>query len=455
MKSMKKPARREANTEVAFGAESVGLNGLLPAGVLSPDLYRSQWCPRDLKGKFEKVRSLKDSLFVGGLNSVRLAYFADGFRVVGEAVRAWLEERKLLEAVERLHADVWDEWLLMDNAVVFWRESQDGAPKLVVFDCEIVNYTNRFGIEVLKVKPGRQVLSDPEKVAVGDLWAKAYEQGKEIDITNDGSFHVLTRAKLGKGLCAPRVAQLLDTTTPVLSTIDLLMQADYSGAWRHRDVIRHIKGGHPIESGPHSGKNTYHLKAKQKTAIQKEMKARTGAFDVVSNFDVDLGYSYLDPKFFDDIKYKGVYAQYRAWAGAPAFALETGKVDPVHMDAFGKEGKASRKLVAGLLEKVCNDPRFLGDAKPPGPIRFAWNPHSFRDFKLMLEWVRMTVGQGLASPQTGREVVELDDQVEGDRLVEAAEKRERYTPVFEPKQGMLTDRSERGGRPGENDLPEE
>jgi hypothetical protein len=91
---------------------------------------------------------------------------------------------------------------------------------------------------------------------------------------------------------------------------------------------------------------------------------------------------------------------------------------------------------------------------PPARLVSQWDPRSFTSQKMMLELVRLGVTNGVMSVPTAREYLSLDDKIEGDRIEASAAAPQRYTPVFEAKQGMVNGANRApGGRPSERPHP--
>lgn len=453
-----KRRERAALASGAFSAELTTVIPLLPKGLLDPQAHKAQWTADDLKTAFCLGRSLLDGAkandLVGAVHHSRLCYFSDGLRLTGKAsndtkLLEWMAGEKVWPMLRRLSNDVWREWLLQDNAVAFWKTPAEGElPSVVVLDCEVCNYSSRMGEEVLKVKLKQVTLTPEEKAEMqskwGPRWVDAYTKGKEItlDPKEGENFKVLTWQKLGHGFGMPRLKAVLD----LLSTRQLLQTADWAGAWESVNLTELWSVGHEIKTGPLAGKPTHFITEKKQTAMEKSLKNKRGGRRVVTNFDVSLAYKYLEAAFFDPKKYAGVMAALKLWGGAPVAMFESGIISPLYMQNFQAEGMKSREMVSDFIFAIVNDESFfVGKDRPETPITLGWNPHSFLETKAKLEVLRLAGANAWASPQTAREALGFDDQVEGDRLVEAHKTPERYRPPFEAKQGMGG--STVGGRP--------
>ena len=327
----------------------------------------------------------------------------------------------------------------------------DGAPELMVPDCENVDYKKILGAEELKIKLPKMKLSDNNKRELGS-YATALESGKMIpwgEVSGGQStehFAVRTRGKINGGFVKPRMFSVFTE----LSTLDLLRKGDWNAAWRSKDVIRKYSRGHEIKNGPLAGQPIHFLKTKQAKKIRDELKTKEGVFDLVTNWDAVVSFAFLDPKVFDDIKTKGVMRRLREWAGPLAILLceENNQPSEYWVKILDDEVGTARSDYRRTLEKVFNDPTFFkGAAKAPGRIQVAFNPNTLTTLKMILEKLRLGGGNGYIAPQTAREEMGYDSDREGTRLKEAAKDRDAYTPPFEAKQGMVSGTGPRGGRP--------
>ena len=101
------------------------------------------------------------------------------------------------------------------------------------------------------------------------------------------------------------------------------------------------------------------------------------------------------------------------------------------------EGKAARRAVGKFAEiQIFNNPLWR---KGGGErLKVTFSPFTFYSAKQLLEFLNWSLSNGLMSPQTAREALCLDVEMESKRLIEAAAKPEGFRPVFEAKQGMMS-----------------
>ena len=443
---------------VSFSAEVSPIQALPD----NPALYRSGVLARDLPAACRRARELlADNDFVGTLHHVKLTYFADGLRYAGaaaldankEPVAKWAEKLAFWPALTRLALDTWREFLLCDNAVAFWmgaksKRKADGLPKVAVLDCEAVRYEYQFGVESLEIKFTQSAATADKLKAAGfdARWEKAHRTGGwlKVDPEKGECFEVLTWEKLGNGLGMPRIKTVLEK----LSTRDLLGTADWFGAWESRNLTELWSLGHETRYGKNAGSAANFITAKKKEAVENGLRTKVGSRRVVANFDVKPSYAYLDPKFFDPVKFHSVMLALENWGGAAVQMARLGAATPGLLQAFAAEGRMARAMVAEFLARIVNAETYT---KPPVKIEVEWNPESFTEIKLLLEKLRLVHGVGLMSTQTARESVGLDHGREGDRLEAEKGQPERVSPTFEKAQGMSTP----GGRPSSDGLPPE
>lgn len=425
----------------SYEAAEIGslLTPLLLGERNTADAFLSKWQATTVKDRFKKARKICESnSFVQDVLYLKLAFFNMGFAVTG------------MDGVEsasgydfgQIARDVWNEFLLCDNVVAFWRARGEGEPLPVVtiFDCEQVEYSDAFGLNQVKLTMEASKLDAGRRRALGDRYAGAIESGKPITLNRkDGEcWKVLKIGKRGKGLISPRIYSVFEK----LSALELLEIGDWAGAWTMKNVIRQIKKGHDIKTGPLAGQPLHFITKKVADAIKSEMRNKTGAHDAVTNFDIDILYKFLDPRFFDAKKYDGVIGRLKSWAGAVGQILDP-QPSPNVCEVLNAEMKMARGMVGPFLESIFKDPDFLGEEKAAAKV--IWDKYAAMPWKIRLELTRLGYTNGLLSPQTARGMFGFDDEEESALLLKAHENPKKYWPPFEAKQGFLN--KSQGGRP--------
>lgn len=453
----KAAATKGSQNLVGFSAEQeFPLTPLLPANLLDMNAFRAPW-RRSGQDLYARCRSLNiDNDFIEGVNRIKESYFAQGFNVLenSDAVETFMageDGADLMRLLHQLSDDAWNEWLICEAAVAYWQKPEDGGfPKVSILDCENVEYSYVLGAEQIKVTPNQIKLSKSQRNELGARFADAIEKGKPItlDRKKGECWQVLKRGKRGSsGLGAPSLKAVMD----LISQRELLKIADWAGSWTHKDVIRHIKKGHEITQGSLAGQPVYFLNTPQKNRIIAQNKNKGGAYTVITNFDLNYEFVFFDPAFFDAKKYEGVMSHLNKWAGALGKIHDGGMVSPYLMKMFEQEGMRSRERVARFIEAIVSDEDFAPAMDIPPNLKVGWNPHAFKSVQEILDWVK-TAAAGLASPQTMRGALALDDAVESRRMKKAHADKESYTPVYEQSQGMLTNDGG-DGRPKKGEAP--
>jgi hypothetical protein len=342
-----------------------------------------------------------------------------------------------MEMMQRLNNDVWNEWLLNDNAIVFWIEPEGRQlPKPIVLDTEICNYNATIFGATLSIKVPQRKLSPKESESLSPRWRNAYASGSTITLDPEEGerFKVLKRSKVGDGLATPR----LYCAYRLLRTLGHLHISDGNGAFHSRDVARVISVGRDMKFADALKQPMYFTLTKaEKQQIEKMMKTIRGAYNLTVDSKVKIDWQFMNPKFFEASKYKGTLEQLNLWGGPGMQLLSTGQAWLVPF--FAAEGRSDRSDVGMLLDGLLADPSFLKiKGVPKHRLKVGWNPSSFNDAALVLQRVQFAASQGVASIQTLRDVLGFGNEKESERLAAEKKKPESYVPGFEQKQGMLS-----------------
>ncbi len=448
--------RSMARSRNGFAAEKSSLPGSYgDSAAADVRMFKTAYKTTDLTEIFKKCRhEATYSNFVNWVLYFKGVLFNDGFRVPGA-------DAAHMPALRRIANDVWTEYLINDNAVCFWTPTGSASPStgsaaelpvVQVFDCEDVDYDNSLGIESVTLRFNKKIkLTGAQKAQLPERYVKALEEGRllVLDEDEDEFFRVLTLQKVGKGLAVPRLRAAFDD----LSTLALLGKGDWNAAWTMKDVIRQIKKGHQVTGGNLAGMPVHFMKSEEKDLILKGLQGKTGAFDVVSNFDVDIMYPLFDPKFFSEDKYKGTLMKLIQWSGPVGLLFHSDLTRSLEdlIPIVQAEADYHRLVVASHLESIFNDPNFSGMSG----LKVEFSPVTFVTVKNVLAYVTAGVTNGLMSPQTGQTLMRLNGATEAANMTKARARKQDFTPVFEAKQGLLQGEApttnnpnpETGGRP--------
>lgn len=447
---------REGVVEISARAE-----GISPTGTLTADNFRNLWgigqmgLP-DQKRAFARCRELYSSNdFVGWFVDTTVMACNDGFAVSvekqdgteDESMAEWLRQTDFDFA--KLAQDIFMERVLCSNAVIFWRQSGgEELPDVAVLDSENCDLLNAFGVRMLKVSMKARTLTAEDRQALGERYTAAFS-GKQLTVVNgeQGEYYrFITSQKNGAGLRHPKLFQVFQD----LSLRDLLRTGDWNAAWMIKNIIRLVRRGHEIKGGPLQGQDIHFLKAKEAKKIKAGLATNVGTFDMVTNFDLTVSYSHLDPKYLATAKYDGVKERLHQWLGPLGQMLDQGQIEGDSMKAWEVQCNALRGEVGRLLNRMLNHADFLGAQKPPMPIQVTWSANTFLSFKLIIERVRLAQAAGISSTKTAREDLGYRHQRESARIKAEHADVLGVTPPFEQKQGMGGKNA--GGRPAK-DVP--
>lgn len=475
MATVREMRKREMPIEMA---ESMSLGGgFNPMSGITPETMRQQWgiglmgMPAQ-QGVYLRCRELYTTNdFVGAYVDNRVDLCNDGFRINGidpnepfaadqqeekddpekTAMRQWIADSGY--DFHKLSRDIFLELNLNNNSVLFWNVIDEGKlPKVTVLNCEDVVLRNAWGREWIVVTMKPVQMTQEERERLGPRYADAMA-GKPLTVINgeqDEYFRYVTGAKNGTGL---RMASLYQIFMD-LGIRDNLKMGDWNGAWQMRTIIRHIKRGHEIKQGPLAGQDIHFLKDKAAKKIKKGLSQNVGVFDMVTNFDVSIAYSHLDPDFFDQAKSAGTDARLGNWVGPMLDLMAGEQLTPDAIKLIAVRIDAVRASVRLLLNRLLNDAEFYQGDKPPAPIQVTWSGDTFINDKLALERIRLAQASGISSTTTAREKMNYDPAVESKRLKKEHGDKLSVTPAFEKSQGQ-GGKNPQGGRPNANELPAE
>lgn len=407
-------------------------------------LFSSYYRIKDPVAVFKRCRELAQTTgFIEWVLHLKKLLFNDGLQITG------LEKEEEREGLARVVRDIWQEYLVQDSAPAIWKEAGEGLPVVQIVDCEGVTYENDFGEETLGIKYDARPVSEAQKAKLGSRYADALSKGEVIVWGAEAGedFAVLTNAKLGMGLGRPRLFSIFED----LAVHGLLVKGDWNAAWTAKDVIRQFSVGHEIKSGNMQGLPVHFLKASMRDAIHKSVKDKSGAFDIVTNFDVELKYPAFDFDFFKEEKFKAVRQRLLEWAGpVGTFYLDIqSRDDEALLTILNAEMRAARADVARLFQKIIAKEGF-GSVKAAA---LKWDSLTLASLQRKISLINTMANNGVMSKKTARSLLELDDKAEGDNLDLEHKTPERYAPAFQPFQGQGASSSEttpptpEGGRP--------
>lgn len=356
------------------------------------------------------------------------------------------------------------ESLTTSNVVALWRTGQPNPP-ISILNSEQVYYTSVGGIEKITLS----ISQDPVVVAeknpdvidaykrnLGEKMYNAYRTGGNVTITSgfdaEWDFRVMTDGKWEGKFEVPELIGLLDT----IDFLELMGVGDWNLAWFRKDVIRTIKKGYK-GTGNNGIANEVNMTDPEKEAIGDGFSKLKGNSNMPMNHDVDPGYLIVPPDPFDPKQIKSAIDRFLAYAGIEgvvqlgSFSQQNGAA-PSLMRNHRAAAFDMRERMETFVDSILEADEFKALVSKGG--KCDWSVKSLYSVDEIMAMVSGTA-DGIASPQTRRGWLDLDDAEESRLMQDAHKRKEDFTPPFEGKQGLLSDQTPpgkndggKGGRPG-------
>lgn len=442
------------------GTSYMGSIGIPVAGtgnmLTKQQKFRTNWGNLPLDRLFRTVRWMAEANWYGSwVTDLKQAFYSMGATFATPELRTWagIEHGAEMntEAANYPWMDVVDdafsEYVITENVVAVWRvnDGKKDLPHIRIMDAESVKYSVEYGIEKIIIQNDRVKMSDDEYIqycaVVGADAANAMREGKPHTIIKGGDgdwdFEFIGKGKRGC-MHRPSMTGILDD----LDYIELHKVADWNGAWKRKDVLTIAKKGYALKSGAASGRPVGNATRKQLTTLSEGISQKSGTATIAVNHDTEIDYLTLSAEFFGENIPKESMRRLINWGGFAAMMLMDGftqanGVSPYMLSQLRAESLKAREKVGRFLERIFNNPSFLGGVKPPERITCRFNEGILYNLTDLIELLRFEHGQGITSTQTMREILGRGIEFESDRINEGHSDRQSYTPVFEAKQGLL------------------
>jgi hypothetical protein len=345
-------------------------------------------------------------------------------------IGTWLakDDGRVEREVRRYARDAWMEFLSVDNVACAWRRST-GKP--ICYPAEKTQFSDDLGEEVLIIRlklssdqiRAMQGLTDKERL-------RLKQNGGNLTLRHgdpDFEFDVARRERAGRGYAWPRLATIFTTCAQNES----MEVGDNLIAAMGRLVYEQHKLGHEIKSGLHAGSPQHFYNDKKGKALEKNLKGSVGHVRLATNFDHDITFPRMDPKYFDAKKFESVVRRLALWSmPLGQMILEKG-LNPYLMDIFGKQAEEAREYMAEHLPVV-----YRGAMKAPAAVKVEWSAKCFRDSRLAADLMKSALAGGPASQTSFQRFVGLDPEAERALKQEESELPEAQTfPLYDPSHG--------------------
>lgn len=354
-----------------------------------------------------------------------------------------------------LVSDIMHERLISSNVVCLWRKGEK-LPTVSVLDAEQVEYRSSGGMERIKI----QYSQDPDlakdkqnepalRKMLGDRMYDAMAKGKVLEIVKgvdeEWDFEVMINGKRRGVFCIPEMVPILDC----VDYVELLGIGDWNLAWARKDVIRTIRKGYSVTHGQGAGINSVDITDPDIKNLGEGFSQVNGNCTIPMNHDVNPGYMLVDASVFDPKIVETAFDKLLTFGGIESvvlfgsFSQQNGAAPSLMRNARTVAFKV-RQDVQDLMNRILSAKEFSslewggGETdKNVTPVRnYSWGVKSLYSMDELLQLVKGT-DNGISSRTTAREMLGLNDKIEGDRLEQEHENRERYAPAFESGQALL------------------
>jgi hypothetical protein len=421
----------------------------------SLEFGKAETRPKDICRAFARTRYWATyNWLVGAVIALRLSFYDYGFRLVGESkaetakIKEWLEEEdngttqpSRAQQVYAYVQDVWNEWLLNDNVISFWRDGTRMKPRPIVLPPEDHKYSDEFGEEILHLKHGLP----PSRIdMMKSLTARQKQELKSssvIKLTKEGAllsggevvdigfhFEVLKRARIGVGLGWPRMCPVFKACAQAES----LEASDELRAYASRKLYEKHTMGHEIRNGTHAGLKTHFLTDARSKAVEQKVKDKKGLVHLMTNFDHAVDWLQPDPKFFEGKKYASSIERLLLWSMPLGQMIFAKGVAPFLFEILKVQALKERELVGRHLERT------IAEAfEPPAPVKVQWSVRCFKDMRTATDLIKQGLASGPVSQEAFLEEAGLDVETERERKAKEAELPDDVTlPKFDKDHGQ-------------------
>lgn len=428
---------------------SAGIPNLVTGGktMLDAQKFRVNWYQID-RCQLNRIARLvvERNWFAGPVHNINKSLWGAGFRFDGKEAQAW--QKTADYPFRRLHDDMLEEYLVNGSVCAFWRKKPDPdtLPMIEVPDIENVKYETIGGVPQISVTlPVNRRIKEDLKSIIGEKMWDCIKTGKKLVITKQGlgseeyDFEILKSGKSTACIPAPPITGILDD----LDYIEAVRCGDWNGAWSRREILRHTKKGSGVSSGPNAGTARNNAKYSEIQAILKVMKAVLGKTDVATNWDQEISWLTFPGDYFNPTLLDSPIRRLVFWGGLPAVLLlkTDSQIDGMASyvrDITRAQVLAFRQNFGDFLHAIFNSKSFKSNFPQAPELIAKWSVKPLYTGDGINKLATLLSTYGLAAPQTLRDLFDIDDEVEGALMEKTHENPKRYTPPFEPRQGIAS-----------------
>jgi len=380
--------------------------------------------------------------FARSIHEQRVNVYSHGFRFTTAEANEWAAGGVYPFATYQ--QDMIQEWLVSRNLVVWWKRGADTGtlPVLNVPNNGDVEFDCIGGVQQITLTfETKRNLPDSMEGKLGKRLFEAIKKGKKLVIAEgdtDFDFRVM---KSGKSLAPGFQVSPLVTIFEDLDFIEAIRVGDWNGAKARWEIIRQTKKGYAVTSGGNAGTPRNNAKPEDLRAIVKKMGDLLGKMDMATNFDHSIDYVIFPKEHFHPELLAEVKQRLLMFGGV--FAVMLLKTDSqivglgeFLMQMLRNEVLKFREEFAKLLTSIFSADSFRSGVPGAPELVPSWSVKPLYSAKALNELIVTHATYGLSAPQSLRELMDLDSAAESELMLQAHEDPKKYTPPFEPRQGI-------------------
>lgn len=426
--------------------------------MLDAQKFRMNWYQCDRKVLNRVSRMLNErNWFCQPVHEMNMAIYGAGFQI-GEDASKWAKDSRF--PFHQIHNDLLEEYLVNDCVCAFWKkEAPEGkVPMIEVPDTESVEYDTVAGYPQISVSLKRnRKIDDKYLPIIGQKMFDCIKNGKALVISKNPSeeseydFEILKQGKTNACIRPPRITGIIDD----LDFIEAVRCGDWNGAWSRREILRHTKKGSGVSSGPNAGTARNNATTPEIKEIVNVMAAIMGKTDLATNWDHEIDWLFFKKEFFGHEIVEPCLRRLVFHGGLPSLLLlkTDSQFDGLTSYAFAlyrARVEAFRERFGKFLSDIFNSPSFRDAAGNPPEMTFSWSVKPLYSLDSFTKYTSHLHTYGLDSTPSLRRMFGINNDRASSELKSSHDDPLSYTPVFEPRQGIVSGYSDAPARPASN-----